>query len=77
MASCQSFEKLALILRQRGLQIIEANTIHRDQYQAELRLQKMRSLVSHESTQAIKPKTSRIRSLINSVIALFGRFKVP
>lgn len=75
-----SFNHLALILRQKGLQVVSAVSIPQSEYQAELRLQKMKlKLHPPEAKPSDSPTAkpddqqneSSIRRFVDRVISLF------
>jgi len=74
-----SFGHLALRLRQQGLQVVSASSIPQSEYQAELRLQKMKIKLHppeakppHQTARSDEQQNeSSIRRLVNRVISLF------
>lgn len=75
VAVCSSFNQLAFALRQKGLQIIEATSIQRSEYESELRLKKMKVRVNTPSpiinNKQLTKKVKR-KSLIYRILSLFG-----
>ncbi len=76
IASSQSFEHLALDLRQKGLQIVSATTISRSEYMAELRLQRMKVSTNPQDSNNHKPQDSTsIRCSIFQMLKQLCGFK--
>lgn len=66
---CESFTKLALNLRQKGLQVITARRISKSEYLIECRINKMRSNI-YSPIRRDQDQTCKL-SIIKRILSLF------
>lgn len=66
---CESFTKLALNLRQKGLQVITARKISKSEYLIECRINKMKSNI-HNPTKRKRKRKCKL-SIIKRILSLF------